>query len=288
MIDDIDVGYKAKGCHLLGLLIKSLRRPSGEGFSTQKITSVRDPSNFLQRNGYHSVFADALFPLFTYIPSLTPERDSVILLKEVFPALTSLALLLPMDNGKTDGRQADSSKSDTRNPFLDKILRDGIVSPLAHFPTPSTYPELATTILTHLSLILGHMGIESVKHVANLMPLLSAVLQEPFALSHKQLLLATLTALQSVMANAWPRVVGYRGEIMMGLCLCWGRCVEERKKRVNRELEDVMKQIKEMVTMLDAVMQATEEDDLRNEWQKEKRNVAQSSSACGELFAGIV
>ncbi|CAO2654688.1 Nn.00g114210.m01.CDS01 [Neocucurbitaria sp. VM-36] len=288
MIDDIDVGYKAKGCHLLGLLIERLRRPSGEDSSTQKPASARDPANVLQRNGYHSVFADALFPLFTHIPSLTPERDSVILLKEVFPALTSLALLLPMGIDKTGSRQPHSSKSDTRNHFLDKILRDGTLSPLAHFSTPSAYPELATIILTHLSLILDHMGIESVKHVANLVPLLSAVLQEPFALSHKRLLLASLTALQSVMANAWPRVGGYRGEMMMGLCLCWGRCVEERKKGVNQELEDVMKQIKEMVTMLDAVMQAIEEDDLRNQWQKEKRNVVQSSTACGELMAGIV
>ncbi|KAJ4368121.1 CCA tRNA nucleotidyltransferase, mitochondrial [Neocucurbitaria cava] len=222
MVDDTDIEFKAKGCRLLGLLLQTLQQSPDEDLSAQKPSLTQAPSNFLERNGYNSVFADALFPLFTYIPSLTPEQDSVILLKEVFPTLTSLALLLPVDSSKNDNRQTHFATSDTRNHFLDKILRDGILSPLSHFPTPSTYPELSTTSLSHLSVLLDHMGIESIKHVANLMPLLSAVLQEPFALSHTELLLATSMALQSVVVNAWPRVSGYRGEMMMGLCLCWG------------------------------------------------------------------
>ncbi|KAF1846796.1 tRNA nucleotidyltransferas-like protein [Cucurbitaria berberidis CBS 394.84] len=277
IIDDIDVEWKAKGCHLLGLLLESLRQAPSEDTSSQKPILTRGPSNFVQRTGYHNVFAETLLPLFTYIPSLTPEQDSVRLFHEVFPALTSLSLLLPTNTNQTDRREAYASDSDIRNRFLDKVLREGILSPLAHFPTPWTYPKLATTSLSHLTDILGHMGIESVKHLPDVMPLLSVILQEPFALGHQPLLLSTLRALQSVMANAWPRVAGYRGEMMMGLCLCWGRCVEEQKKGVKREVEEVMDQVRETFAMLDAVMHATEEDELRDGWEKEKRDVVQAS-----------
>ena len=94
MMDDIDVEWKAKGCHLLGLLLEVLRRTPSSG-SSQKATMQKSSStSFLQRSGYHNIFAEALLPMFTYIPSITPEKESVTLFREVFPAVTSLALLL--------------------------------------------------------------------------------------------------------------------------------------------------------------------------------------------------
>jgi hypothetical protein len=268
MIDDSDVEWKARGCHMLGLLLGNLHQT----------TAGQGSTNFLQRTGYHNVFAEALLPMFSYIPSITPEAESVKLFKEVFPAVTSLAQLLPRD----------SSGSDSRERFLDKILREGVLSPLAHFPTPSSYPELGTVIMSHVSGLLGLMGLDTVKHLPDLVPLLSAILQEPFALSHQPLLLSALKALQSVLINAWPRLPSYRGIIMMGLCMLWMVCMEEQSNTDGQDIRHVTSQVQESVAMLDAVMQATETDGLAEVWEKEKQDVVQASPGFEELFEECV
>jgi tRNA nucleotidyltransferase (CCA-adding enzyme) len=276
MIDEIDAAWKAKGCHFLGLLLEGLNQPITTDVASQKKAAMKQsPSEFLHRTGYHNVFAESLLPLFAYIPSLTPEPEAVPLFNEVFPALTTLAMLLPKE----------SAKGDTRELFLDKILREGVLSPLAHFPTPSTYPELATVIVSRLQLVLGHMGIDSVKHLPNLIPLLSTILGEPFIVSHKALTVSTLKALQAVMLNAWPRILGHRGAIMMGLCLCWGRCGEENEA-VQTHVSEVRESLQETVAMLDAVMRAVEESGVKEMWEGEKRELVDASPELGGLFGG--
>lgn len=274
MMDDIDMKWKARGCHMLGLLLENLHQKIGIDAGKNSSIAVQSSTSFLQRTGYHNIFTEALFPMFTYIPSITPENESVTLFREVFPTIISLAQLLP----------TDPSKGPSRERFLDKILREGVLSPLAHFPTPSSYPELATLIMSHVPVLLGHMGIDCVKHLRDLVPLISAILQEPFALSHKPLLLSALKALQSVLLNAWPRLPGYRGAIMMGICLLWARCVEERKKAGSQDIEEITSQTQESVAMLDAIMQATETDGLAKVWEQEKQDLMQASSGVEELF----
>ena len=276
MMDDIDVEWKAKGCHMLALLLEALR-VSSTAVTTRKPTSTSGSANFLQRTGYHNIFAEALLPMFTYIPSITPESESLVLFKEVFPATISLALLLP----------TEVTKGDNRERFLDKILREGVLTPLAHLPTPSSYPRLATLILAHVPGLLGHMGIDTVKHLPDLVPLLSAILQEPFVLVRKPLVLETLKAMQSVLLNAWPRVPVHRGAIMMGLCLLWARCTEQTKAG-GQDVQDVKAQVQEMVAMLDAIMKASEEDGLVELWEKEKRDVVQASEGYEDLFVECV
>ena len=240
--------------------------------------SASNPASpaFLQRTGYHDVFAETLFPLFTYIPSLTPESDSGSLFDTVHAASVLLAQLLPV---KGNG-------SSSRHGFLDKIAREGIVAPLAHFPTPSTYPELATTIMSRLRILLECMGIECVKHLPSLVPLVSGILAEPFALSHEALVMSTLKAQQTLMLNAWPRLPGHRGEIMMGLCLLWKRSMEEKDGANLQGVERVRMEVKETVAMLDAVMRAVEEEAFVEAWAQEKRDVAQARSGIGEMFEG--
>jgi tRNA nucleotidyltransferase (CCA-adding enzyme) len=276
MIDDMDVEWKAKGCHMLGLLFEALQQPSTE-VSARK-TVNQGSTNFLQRTGYHNIFAEALLPMFTYIPSINPEHESLLLFKEVFPAVISLALLLPIDSGKGDNRER----------FLDKILRKGVLTPLAHFPTPSSYPALATLIMSHVPGLLRHMGIDAVKHLPDIVPLLSIILQEPFVLAHRPLVISNLKALQGVLLNTWPRVPGHRGAVMMGLSLLWARCLEEQAKPQAQDVDDVKLQIRETVAMLDAVMRAAEEDGLSDVWEREKQDVAEASAGYEGLFGECV
>lgn len=198
----------------------------------------------------------------------------MVLFKETLPAITSLALLVPDDDGKKD----------SRNRLLDKIVRTGILSPLSHFPTPSTYPELATTIVSHVSVLVSHMGIDTVKHLPHLIPLLSAILREPFALSHTEVLITTLHTLRAIMLNAWPRISGHRANVLMGLCLLWKRCMEERGKSGGKDVTEVQSQIKETVAMLDAIMQANDKEGLKETWIKEKTDITEADADTVELF----
>ena len=273
MIDDVEVQWKAKGCHMLNLLLERLQSV-GHVDGSKTAVSKQGSSNFLQRTGYDNIFADALLPMFTYIPSITPEHESVSLFKEALPAVTLLALLLP----------TNSSQGDNREQLLDKVVRQGILSPLAHLPTPSSYPELATLITSHVPVVLGHMGIDTVKHLAELVPLLSAILQEPFALGHVRLLDSTFGAVQSVMVNGWPRLHNHRAAMMMGLCMLWRTCVEEQKKGGSQGVERVKTQVKEAVAMLDAVMQG-KEDGLVDMWKQEKQHVVEAAPGFDDLFA---
>lgn len=278
MMDDIDVEWKAKGCHLLGLLLEVLRRTPSSG-SSQKATMQKSSStSFLQRSGYHNIFAEALLPMFTYIPSITPEKESVTLFREVFPAVTSLALLLPEENSKGDNREL----------FLDRIIREGVLSPLGHFTTPSSYPELATLIMSQVPIVLNHMGINTVKHLPDILPLVSAILQEPFVLAHQPLVTSTLRALQSVMSNAWPRLPGHRGAIMMGLCLLWIICLEEEEKPGSQPVEEVKTQVQETVAMLDAVMQGVDEAGVVETWTREKQDLVGTRAGFDEMFRQCV
>ncbi|EAT84128.2 hypothetical protein SNOG_08960 [Parastagonospora nodorum SN15] len=261
MIDDMDTTWKARGCHLLGGLLESLQQ-------TAKFCGFPRATA-----GYHNVFAEALLPFFTYIPSLTPEPEAVQLFNELFPTLTALALLLPVESGK----------GSTRTGLLDKVVREGILAPLGHFPKPWAHPELAAVITRHVPLVLRHLGIESVKHLRTLIPLLSTLLQEPFIVSHKELTLATLKALQAVMQNAWPRIPGHRGAVMVGLCLCWRRCMEEASNL--RHVDEVKAEMQETVAMLDTVMQAVKDDSTRVTWEEEKRELLRTSASYQGLFS---
>ncbi|USP78889.1 uncharacterized protein yc1106_06163 [Curvularia clavata] len=276
MMDDINVEWKAKGCHMLGLLLDVLRQPLSTGSSQKAAVQKSTPTSFLLRSGYHNIFAEALLPMFTYIPSITPERESVILFRAVFPAVISLALLLP----------EDSSKGDSKELFLDRVLREGVLSPLGHFTTPSMYPELATLIMSQVPIVVNHMGIDTVKHLPDIVPLLSAILQEPFALSHHKLVGSALEALQSVMLNAWPRIPGHRGSIMMGLCLLWSRWLEEEKKCGSEQVAQVKMQVQETVAMLDAVMQRVDEAGMAETWKTEKQDLVAAEPGCEEMFGG--
>jgi tRNA nucleotidyltransferase (CCA-adding enzyme) len=201
----------------------------------------------------------------------------VTLFREVFPAVISLALLLPEESGK----------GDSRGLFLDRILREGILSPLGHFPTPSSYPNLATLIVSHIPVVSNHMGIDTVKHLPDVLPLLSAILQEPFVLSHQPLVASALRALQSVMFNAWPRLPGHRGIIMMGLCSVWIICSEEESSG-SQPVEQVKAQVQETVAILDAVMQSVDEAGLVETWTKEKQDLVGRRARFEEMFGQSV
>ena len=101
--------------------------------------------------------------------------------------------------------------------------------------------EIMTWLLLLISLI-------PIKHV---LPLLSTNLAAPFATAYPPLLLASLTAMDAVIINAWPRVANHRGEMLRGLTICWCRIKEES---FSTELSEVKEGIQRTVRLLTNIL----------------------------------
>ncbi|KAJ8107808.1 hypothetical protein OPT61_g8606 [Boeremia exigua] len=268
MLDDTEMKSKAKGCHFMGQLLLTLEHGPNRDASAA----------FLARTGYHEVFASTLWPLLTYIPSLTPKAESLIIFQSTYKPLQSLAIL--------------SRSDDKRAKFLDKLMREGVLAPLSHFPTPSTYPSLACEIIRQVDEITALLGIEAVKHLPTLVPLLTSVIQDPFILSHKPLALATVQGLQSLMQACWPRLPAHRGAITLGLCVLKGRCDQEFREEDKGEegtqkqqawllTQNLREELKDTAELLNAVLSQSE---VSEEWKKEKAALADADKGLRGFF----
>lgn len=136
ILDDEATNSKVKGCELLDIFLK--------------VT----PTSLLQRTGLGEVFQNSLMPCLSYLPTLTPEEESLRLLSAVYPALLTLIR-----------QRYDKCNEDCeiqRIKALDKILRVGILYGYAHAGENVT---IATFLVSQISDLVNQMGIASVKHL---------------------------------------------------------------------------------------------------------------------------
>jgi len=245
LVDDVDTRYKARGCEYLTGLFSA--------------TS----SALMARTGLGEVFETAMVPCLSYLPTLTPEEESITLLNAAYPAFFSLAAVryparTPTTNIAAVYERLESSRNHTRiQPpstervkFLIRILHSHILPSISHV---SEYPRIVAALLNHVATVLYTLGINAVSHMMYVLPLLTAQLTAPFAAACPPLLTSATKALQAVLANAWPRVYLWRGEILKGLCGCWMNASEE-------QFDDTIKQgFKLCVQMLVNAVDATAE-----------------------------
>jgi tRNA nucleotidyltransferase (CCA-adding enzyme) len=229
LVDDWEIKYKQLGAELLHSLLRA--------------TSP----TLLSRTGLGSVFEEALMPCLTYLPSLTPEPDSIAILVASYPALFTLTKTrfpITSINSRQDPNHQNRVKS------LDTILRKGILHAYAHC---GQYPGITRILFLNLATLLNELGIDSVKHLQNVLPMLSESLTQAAKAQQLDLLVATLQALQAVIFNAWPRMVEHRVEVMKGLTIAWLNLVEGGKSDVD-EFAEVKESMVETVRVLHASM----------------------------------
>lgn len=216
-IDDETVDFKVKGCKALSSLLSKV------------------DAALLQRTGLGEVFEQALLPLLSYLPTLTPEADSLRLLGRTFPCLLALARTrFPADADR-----------DHKLRSLDKILREGVLRACTY---AGDYPNIVTKLMQEIIELVTEMKIEAVKHLKvylhvhigyrlqtlnlkqDIIPLLIDNLCNPFITAHMPLLVASVKALQTVILNCWPRVPYYKGEVLRGISVCWVRLVDDDRE----------------------------------------------------------
>lgn len=135
LIDDETTAYKSKGCELLTVLLKATH------------------PDFIQRTGLGEVFQDAVMPCLSYLPTLTPETESLHLLGAAYPALIALAHVRYPKDG-------EDLKQKTR--FLGRILRQGVLKGYVH---ASEHGKIAELLIVQIAVLVDEMGISCVKHL---------------------------------------------------------------------------------------------------------------------------
>lgn len=245
LVDDASTLFKIRGLELLILFL------------------TRVPSPLLERTGLGEVFQNALMPCLLYLPSLTPENESIVILEKTYEALFAL------NHRLFPGHKPRGS----RIKGFDKLVRDGIFKGYAHAGENVRIAELLVKKMTDL---VNEMGIDSAKHLKvkpslppsgaprnliwnfltttlkRIIPLLSQVLSAPFAIAYPPLLKASVHAIDAVLINVWPRVAYHRGELLEGLLVCWCRIQGEVTQ--SRELQRIQAGIQHTVTLFTAIL----------------------------------
>ena len=137
---------------------------------------ARCPPGLMDGVGLTSVFEDAVFPAVLYLPSLTPEGESLLLLDAAYPALAQLAGLShasppsPLQGRSTT--QVDEKETERiittpdltaqQRKLLDKIVREGVMT--GHFHARN-YARLTTLFCEELHLLVSGMGILATKYL---------------------------------------------------------------------------------------------------------------------------
>lgn len=202
LLDDAQPRYKTLGCDLLRALLRST------------------PPALLARTGLGNVLHDATTPCLSYLPSLTPEAESIPLLDAAYPAIFDLVVV------RFPTPSASTTDLNPRVQSLTTLLHTSLLPSLTH--TLPTHPRLATHLLTHLSTFILHLGTDTIAHLSALIPLLANILATPLAAAaHPPLLAAAARGMQAVLACAWPRAGVWRGEVLSGVCRAWVQVVEE-------------------------------------------------------------
>lgn len=142
LVDDTASDIRQRGLEILGNFIHKL------------------PSKTLHGAGLASVFEDAVVPTLSYLPSLTPEDESIQLLIPAFDALRRLSKKQPAPAGQF------------KNKILDRLLREGVFHGYYY---AKEHIRIVEVLCHELVPTMDEMGIHAVKHlkVSNPLPSLS-------------------------------------------------------------------------------------------------------------------
>lgn len=228
---------------LLALLDEATTRVRGRGLLILDAFLERFPANILRDTGLASVFEDAVFPTLHFLPSITPEEDSIILLEAAYTALLSLARRIEPRTG-----QAEAHRSSPKPKLLDKMLRDGVFSAYFHV---KDHVRIVEVLLTQATKIVDEMQIHAVKHLKDLIPMHSEVLSNPFAALAPATLCAAITGLQAIIANCWPRLStpAYQDELIKALVVCY-LTVHDEQDQLGARFEAINAELVKTASML--------------------------------------
>lgn len=132
---------------------------------------ARCPAGLMRQTGLADVFEQAAFPAVLYLPTLTPEDESLAILGAAYPALIEMAGLaadhgdpgaVPRPGGDLQQQQQQQQLTEVQRKLLDKIIREGILVGYHH---AKEHIRIVSLLCETLVCIINGMGILAVKHL---------------------------------------------------------------------------------------------------------------------------
>ncbi|OTA63163.1 hypothetical protein K449DRAFT_37715 [Hypoxylon sp. EC38] len=222
---------------------------------------TRCPAGLMQNTGLAEVFEQAVFPAVLYLPSLTPEDESLQILSAAYPALIEMAGLSYRDAGaeqELGGCPQPKQTTDAQRQLLDKIIREGIMVGYHHAKEHVRLVGLLCEILVR---IINGMGILAVKHLKDFIPMITEITTDPFGTKYPPTLISATKFLQAILRTCWPRIPYYCNEIIKILMLCWLNIEDEESFSDESSITNDLKAgLAKTADMLTAVMKAAKVD----------------------------
>ncbi|KPM40086.1 hypothetical protein AK830_g6462 [Neonectria ditissima] len=196
LVEDERIEVKSSGLEILALFVGKC------------------PTQVLHTTGIGLIFEDVTFPVLLYLPSLTPEEDSIKLLAPAYDVLITLA------------KTYQPTLNTHRRKILDRALREGIFAAYFH---ASEHARLVQLLMESAALIIKCMGICSIKHLKSLLSMISSLMEDPFATEYPPAILAAAKTLNATIMSCWPRLQEgeHMEQIIRTLSLCWLNLCED-------------------------------------------------------------
>lgn len=110
------------------------------------------PPTLLEQTGLGGVMEEAMIPTLSFLPTLTPANESLLLLDAAYDTLLKLA----------DVRFDDQNSQLKKSKVMDKLLREGVLHGMYHC---NQHVEIMRLLLTVLGKLINRLEIQSVKHL---------------------------------------------------------------------------------------------------------------------------
>ncbi|KAF5617297.1 tRNA nucleotidyltransferase [Fusarium sp. NRRL 25303] len=211
---------------LLALVENESTKTKVRGLKTTREFINKCPAQVLQTTGISRVFAEVTFPLLLYLPSVTPEEESMTILILAYDVLIKLA------------QSTGDTNSIERRRLFDKILRDGVFAGYFH---ASQHTRIVQILLQKVTAVINSLGIHTIKHLTPLLSMVSLVMTDPFAVSYPLTLIAATQTMSAIITNSWPRIreTEHMENVARILSLCWLNVSEEIEHEGSRTLADI-------------------------------------------------
>jgi len=207
ILDDHEGPIKLKGVELLSLLLPKI------------------DDGFLRLTGLIDIFYDAIAPLLSYLPKLTPTKQSVLIQEKTYIVLIELFSKTPDD-------------------FKDKLiilLNSGIYQSIN---TVRDNFEILIVLIGHINRIVGLLGITTVKCLPRLLYTIGMIISDPFIYLHQELFEEVLECLIVTILNGWPRIENHKYDILGMIIMAFKK--DEKSSDVGKKLKVLVQILKKV------------------------------------------
>ena len=229
LLDDSDTKYRVRGLRIAHTFLTVC------------------PGSKLRDTGLGGIIADSILPTFNFLPSLTPEDESVKLLDAAFPALLQLS------------RAQFSRPEDVKEKreLLAKLLRDGVFTGYWH---ANEYARVVEVLANHSAAAVDELTLAATPYLKDLVPMYTEIISDPFMVRFPATFIAAARGLKTTMRNCWPRISTplHQGKILQGLTLAWLSVHDNEEQTAAHE--ELRAELIEAARMLAAICTAADVD----------------------------